>query len=64
MNNTVRQILSGFTAGVIVGGTAIVAMLVDVPLEDVTGGQWVTIGIGGLLASAKDWKTLLAPPRI
>lgn len=62
MNPALKQFLSGSLAGTIAAGTAAVAMLTEVQLEAVTSGQWVVIGVGGFLAAAKDWKTLLATP--
>lgn len=60
MNDTVREILAGLLAGSMAAGTAIVAILQDTALVDITDGQWVSIAIGGFLAAGTGWKTLLA----
>ena len=59
-----KQIISGVLAGSIASATAVVAILQDSALIDITDGQWLTICLGGFLAAAAGWKTLLAqPPR-
>lgn len=63
MNNYVRQIISGLLAGGIASATAVVTALQETQLDAVTDGQWVTIGLGGFLAAAAGWRTLLANPK-
>ncbi|GAF72052.1 unnamed protein product, partial [marine sediment metagenome] len=60
MNEITRQIISGILAGSIAASTAVVTLLQDTLLIDVTSGQWLTIGLGGFLAAAAGWRTLLA----
>lgn len=60
MNDTVREVLAGILAGSMAAGTAIVTALQETALADVTDGQWVSIGIGGFLAAAAGWRTLLS----
>ena len=62
MNEYVRQIISGVLAGGMASGTAIVSVLQEAALAQITDGQWVSIGIGGFIAAAAGWKTLLARP--
>jgi hypothetical protein len=62
MNNYIRQTLSGLLAGGIASSTAVVTALQETPLNAVSDGQWVTIGLGGFLAAAAGWRTLLANP--
>ncbi len=63
MSELVRQAVSGLLAGAIASATAIITLLQDTVLSDVTSGQWVTIGLGGFLAAAAGWRTLLASPK-
>lgn len=62
MDEITRQLISGVLAGAIAAATAIVTLLQDTLLIDVTDGQWLTIGLGGFLAAAAGWRTLLALP--
>jgi hypothetical protein len=64
MNNTTRQTISGILAGGIAAVTAVMASLPEMNMTEITTTQWVIIGMGGFLAAAKDWKTLLAQPRV
>jgi hypothetical protein len=48
MNNVLRQFLAGVLAGGITSGTAVVTLLQDTLLTAISGGEWVSIGIGGL----------------
>jgi hypothetical protein len=64
MNNAARQTISGVLAGGIAAVTAVMASLPEMDMGSITTTQWVIIGMGGFLAAAKDWKTLLAPPRV
>lgn len=63
MNEYARQAAAAGLAGLMAAGTATVTVLQDASLAAVTDGQWVTIGIGGFLAAAAGWKTLLTPPK-
>jgi hypothetical protein len=58
----VRESLAGLLGGAMAGGTAIVSVLQDTPLREVTDGQWLTIAIGSFLAAAQAWKQLLSRP--
>ena len=58
----IREALAGFLGGAMAGGTAIVSVLQDTPLREVTDGQWLTIAIGSFLAAAQAWKQLLSRP--
>jgi hypothetical protein len=60
MNEITKQIVSGFLASAIAASTAIVTLLQDTPLIEITDGQWLTIALGGFLAAAAGWRTLLA----
>jgi hypothetical protein len=62
MNNAIRQAVSGVLAGGIASATAVVTALQETPLAEVSDGQWVTVGLGGFLAAAAGWRTLLAAP--
>lgn len=62
MNEYIREMLAGILAGGMASGTAVVTALQETTLAEMTDGQWVTIGIGGFLAAAAGWKTLLARP--
>jgi hypothetical protein len=63
MNNVLRQFLAGVLAGGITSGTAVVTLLQDTLLTAISGGEWVSIGIGGFVAAAAGWKTLLTEAR-
>ena len=64
MNEITKQIISGILAGGIAAATAVVTLLQDTELLMISDGQWLTIGLGGFLAAAAGWRTLLAqPPR-
>ena len=58
----IRESLAAALAGAMAGGTAIVSVLQETPLREVTDGQWITISIGGFLAAAQGWKQLLSRP--
>ena len=60
--NVVRQIVSGALGGAMAYGTAIVTVIQDTPVAEVTQGQWWTAAIGGAIAAATAWRTLLALP--
>jgi hypothetical protein len=60
----VRETLAGLLGGAMAGGTAVVSVLQDTPLKEVTDSQWITICVGSFLAAAQAWKQLLSrPPR-
>ena len=63
MDNLIRQALSGILAGGIASATATVTALQEVSLAEVSDGSWMTIGLGGFLAAAAGWRTLLAAPK-
>ncbi|GAF83237.1 unnamed protein product [marine sediment metagenome] len=64
MDEITRQLVSGVLAGAIASATAVVTLLQDTALIEVSDGQWTTIFLGGFLAAAAGWRTLLAqPPR-
>jgi hypothetical protein len=62
MNNTFRQFLAGILAGGITSGSSIVTLLLDTDLAMIADGQWLSITIGGFIAAAAGWKTLLTEP--
>ena len=60
--NYVKELLAGLLAGLMAAGTATVTVLQEAALTEVGDGQWVTIAIGGFLAAAAGWRTLLTSP--
>lgn len=66
MSRTIRLFLSGLTSGIIAAGTGLVSALGSIdsstPFDEVSWTVWAGILVGGLLASAKDWRTYLAEP--
>ena len=62
MNNVLKQFIAGILAGGITSGTAITTVLNESALAAVSAGQWLSIGIGGFIAAAAGWVTLLTKP--
>ena len=62
MNATVKGFVSGVMAGGIATSTAVITALQETPLADISDGAWVSAGLGGFLAAAAGWRTLLANP--
>ena len=60
MNATVKGFISGTLAGSIATATAVVTALQETPLAEISDGAWVSAGLGGFLAAAAGWRTLLA----
>ena len=61
MGRTFKLFVSGLLAGIIGAGGALIAAFSELP----SGGgpsflTWIVIGVTGLVAAAKDWKTYLA----
>ncbi len=63
MNNVVKQFIAGLLAGGITSGSSVVTLLLDTDLAMIKDGQWLTIAIGGFVAAAAGWKTLLTESR-
>lgn len=63
MGKTLKLFLSGLLAGIIGAGGALIAAFSEVPSGELPGVvTWIIIGVTGLVAAAKDWKTFLASP--
>ena len=63
MNPNMKIFISGLLTFVITAGGAIMAVMVDMAPEDpISAKVWLTAGIVGMIAAAKDWKTFTAAP--
>ena len=62
MDEITKQVISGVLAGALTAATAVITLLQDTSLMDVSDGQWLTIALGAFIAAGAGWKTLLAQP--
>ena len=64
MNEYAKEGVAGLLGGLITSATAIGTALQETPLAEMSGGQWMMIGMGGFVAAASTWRALLSkPPR-
>ena len=59
MNEIVKQVIAGLLGGLISGGNALVTVLTETPIEEVTRGQWVVMIAGAAVSMFVAWRTLL-----
>ena len=66
MNDYGKEAVAGLLGGLITSATAIGTALQETPLVEMSGGQWMMIGMGGFVAAASTWKALLSkqPKRV
>lgn len=61
MGRSLKLVVSGLLAGIIGAGGALIASFSELPSGELPGlVTWIIIGVTGLVAAAKDWKTYLA----
>ena len=62
MNEYGKEAVAGLLGGLITSATAIGTALQETSLAEMSGGQWMMIGMGGFVAAASTWKALLSNP--
>jgi len=56
-----KLLLSGLTAFAIAGGGALLAVIADLPADEVISVKvWIITGVTGIMAASKDIRTYLA----